>query len=125
MPVWTNRYDGPANRNDRATAMALDHYNNLIVTGDSERDAITCDFATLKYLVVEPPVLTGLQLTNGRLHLRLENLVQPGNLVIEASDGLTAWAPYSPTRRRPICCFTPTRMPAPIRKRLLPRFQSP
>ena len=33
MPLWTNRYNGPGNGDDRAYAVAVDGSNNVIVTG--------------------------------------------------------------------------------------------
>ncbi len=33
VQAWVQRYDGPANGNDRAYAMAVDRSNNVIVTG--------------------------------------------------------------------------------------------
>ncbi len=35
VPLWTNRYNGPANREDYAYAVAVDGSNNVIVTGSS------------------------------------------------------------------------------------------
>jgi hypothetical protein len=37
-PVWTNRYNGPANGNDNARAIVVDTAGNLIATGDSSED---------------------------------------------------------------------------------------
>jgi hypothetical protein len=35
VPLWTNRYNGLANGNNQAIAMAVDGSNNVIVTGSS------------------------------------------------------------------------------------------
>ncbi|MFN0158081.1 MAG: SBBP repeat-containing protein [Bacteroidota bacterium] len=44
---WVARYDGPANGNDAAAAIALDAFRNVFVTGYST--LATLDFATIKY----------------------------------------------------------------------------
>ncbi len=48
-PLWDARYNGPANRDDRATAMAVDDEGNVIVTGFSINASTNADFCTLKY----------------------------------------------------------------------------
>ena len=37
--------------------------------------------------------MTGLQLTNGTFRMRVDDVLQPGTLVIEASTNLAGWAP--------------------------------
>jgi uncharacterized delta-60 repeat protein len=93
VPLWTNRYNGPANGGDLATSLAVDHSGNVIVTGYSIDSASGYDFATIKYICVPSPVVTGLQLTNGAFQMRVDNVLQPGTLVIEASTNLAGWAP--------------------------------
>jgi uncharacterized delta-60 repeat protein len=95
VPLWTNRYNGPVNSDDIATGVALDSSNNVIVTGysDSKGGGNNYDFATIKYICVPEPVLTGLQVTNGAFQLRVDDELQPGTLVIEASTNLAGWAP--------------------------------
>ena len=94
VPLWTNRYNGPANSSDLATAVAVDRSGNVIVTGRSTGSGSGLDFATIKYLcAVPPPALTGLELTNGTFQMRVAEVLQPGTLVIEASTNLAGWAP--------------------------------
>jgi uncharacterized delta-60 repeat protein len=47
--LWEKRYNGPANGEDHATAMAVDGNGNVYVTGDSSRGNSLADYATLKY----------------------------------------------------------------------------
>jgi hypothetical protein len=49
LPLWTNTYDGPANGNDLASAIACDASGNVIVTGASAGISSDMDFATIKY----------------------------------------------------------------------------
>ncbi len=93
IPLWTNRYNGPMNRNDFASGVAVDANGNIIVSGYSDGTDGSYDFVTMKYICVPEPVLTGLQLTNGAFQLRVDGLLQPGTLVIETSSNLTTWVP--------------------------------
>jgi hypothetical protein len=71
----------------------VDSSNNVIVTGYSVCSGSAYDFATIKYLCVPSPLMTGLQLTNGSFQMRVDDVLQPGTLVIEASTNLAGWAP--------------------------------
>jgi hypothetical protein len=93
VPLWTNRYDGPGNGVDRAYAVAVDSSRNVIVTGYSTGSGGNSDFATIKYVCVPSPVMTNLNRTNGTFQMRVDEVLQPGTLVIEASTNLAGWAP--------------------------------
>ena len=57
VPLWTNRYNGPANGPDQAAALAVDNSGNVFVTGSSS-NGTNLEFATIKYSVVQPiPIL--------------------------------------------------------------------
>ncbi len=46
---WIQKYNGPANGHDYASAIAVDANNNVYVTGYSQGTATNFDFATIKY----------------------------------------------------------------------------
>ena len=49
-PLWTNRWNGPGNGNDFASAVAVDRSGNVVVTGQSESSGrLTGNYATIKY----------------------------------------------------------------------------
>ena len=100
VPLWTNLYNGPVNWDSAASAVAVDRSGNVIVTGNSASTNVypyssdfSSDFATVKYICVPSPVVTGLQLTNAAFQVRVDDMLQPGTLVIEASTNLAGWAP--------------------------------
>jgi hypothetical protein len=47
--IWVRRYNGPANGNDYATAIAVDDFGNVYVTGNSYVSAANDDYVTIKY----------------------------------------------------------------------------
>jgi hypothetical protein len=93
VPLWTNRYNGPGDSSDVASALAVDGSNNVIVTGYSMGSGSDYDFATIKYVCVPSPVINALQPTNDAFQVRVDDVLQPGTLVIEASTNLATWAP--------------------------------
>jgi uncharacterized delta-60 repeat protein len=46
---WASRYDGGANAEDGATAIAIDNSGNIYVTGESMNSSSDFDYATVKY----------------------------------------------------------------------------
>jgi uncharacterized delta-60 repeat protein len=47
--LWVKRYNEPGNREDGATAIAVDNNGNVYVTGYSDRQFTSHDYATIKY----------------------------------------------------------------------------
>ncbi|MGZ5528825.1 MAG: SBBP repeat-containing protein, partial [Limisphaerales bacterium] len=58
VPLWTNRYDGPANNYDIANAMAVDGSGNVFVTGNSTGSSSGYDYATIAYSGAGVPLWT-------------------------------------------------------------------
>ncbi|SRR6266566_1610940 len=73
VPLWTNRYNGPANGNDGAAAMAVDPTGNVIVTGYSYNPNGPSSYATIKYSSSVPPVHLDFQRLNNQLVLTWTN----------------------------------------------------
>ena len=55
--LWEKRYNGPANRDDRAQALALDGSGNVVVTGLSDGGASDYDYYTAKYAAANGALL--------------------------------------------------------------------
>jgi len=60
VPLWTNRYNGPANGADKALGLAVDQRGEVYVTGSSTGSNGHSDYATVKYAPPAPatPVIT-------------------------------------------------------------------
>jgi hypothetical protein len=58
VPLWTNRYDGPAHGFDLATAVKTDKNGNVFVTGYSSGFDGPYDYATIKYSSAGLPLWT-------------------------------------------------------------------
>jgi len=48
VPLWTNRYNGPANGSDQAVALAMDSSGNVVVTGYAYNGS-NDDYLTIQY----------------------------------------------------------------------------
>jgi len=49
LPIWTNRYNGPANGSDVPNAIGVDHEGNVFVSGYSTGIGVAFDYTTIKY----------------------------------------------------------------------------
>ena len=58
VQAWVQRYNGPGNGDDYATAVAVDGSNNVIVTGYSYGAETSYDYATIKYSSAGVPLWT-------------------------------------------------------------------
>lgn len=58
VPLWTNRYNGPANRDDQASSIAVDGSGNVVLTGYSIGNGTTNDYATIAYSNAGMPLWT-------------------------------------------------------------------
>jgi Immunoglobulin I-set domain./Beta-propeller repeat. len=60
VPLWTNRYNGPGSRDDRANALAVDGSGNVFVTGSSWSTTVSssADYATIAYSAAGAPLWT-------------------------------------------------------------------
>lgn len=58
VPLWTNRYDGPASKSDYANAVAVDRNGNVFVTGNSTGSGGDDDYATVAYSGAGVPLWT-------------------------------------------------------------------
>jgi len=58
VPLWTNRYVGPGNGYDSASAVAVDNNGKVFVTGSSIGDTGSPDFLTLAYSTTGIPLWT-------------------------------------------------------------------
>ena len=56
--LWTNRYNGPADRDDTAVSVVVDTNGNVFVTGTSGVSANNFDIATIKYSSAGTPLWT-------------------------------------------------------------------
>ena len=102
VPLWTNRYNGPANSNDIPAAVALDLAGNAFVTGSSSA-GLTRDYLTIKYSPAGVPLWTNRFDGPGHKNdfVRDAAIDSSGNLFVtgEVSDGTNcsyATIKYSP-----------------------------
>jgi hypothetical protein len=58
MLLWTNRYNGTANKGESASCIAVDNMGNVVVSGYSEGTGTGRDYATIKYSAAGVPLWT-------------------------------------------------------------------
>lgn len=58
VSLWTNRYNGPGNNEDRSSAITADNDGNVFVTGYSPGSGSGQDYATIKYSNAGVPLWT-------------------------------------------------------------------
>jgi len=74
IPLWTNRYNGPRNLLDCATAVAVDRGGGVFVTGGSS-NGNDDDYVTIKYAAIVLPIPLDFQTLNDQLVLSWTNPV--------------------------------------------------
>jgi uncharacterized delta-60 repeat protein len=98
VPLWTNRYNGPGNSDDRGKALALDASGNVYVTGLSYADATytNSDFLTIKYSSAGVPLWTNRYngLANGRDQAVDLAVDTNGNVYVTGSSANSNVVPY-------------------------------
>ncbi len=91
-PMWTNRYNGPGNFFDGASAVTVDGIGNVFVTGTSWNSNVNGDpvnpaFATVAYSSIGLPLWTNLYSGpgNGNVAVRLA-VDGSGNVVVTGTS---------------------------------------
>jgi hypothetical protein len=80
VQAWVQRYNGPGNGDDRATAVVADSSNNVIVTGYSTGSDSVYDYATIKYSSAGVPLWTN------RYNGPASNTDQPKAVAVDGND---------------------------------------
>jgi len=58
VPLWTNRFNGPANNSDVGRVIAIDGSGNVFVGGGSDGNGTASDYVTVKYSNAGVPIWT-------------------------------------------------------------------
>jgi hypothetical protein len=101
VPLWTNRFDGPAHRHDVPTAMAVDRSGNVFVTGFSFAESGEIVFPTVAYSKTGVSLWTNYVPTDGAIaadssgNVFLAGSTQAGGVIIKYSGaGSPVWTNY-------------------------------
>ena len=98
VPLWTNRFNGTANRDDHARALAVDGSGNVVVTGYSTAANGSYDYPTIKYSSAGLPLWTNLssRTVNGIAQAQSLAVDGSGNVYVtgssEAANGFDDYA---------------------------------
>jgi hypothetical protein len=97
MTLWAHRYNGPANLNDSATALAVDNGDNVIVTGESSSTGVNSDWLTIKLSSAGVPSWTNRYEGPGNSYDSAKAIaVDPGGTAyVTGSSASTNIAPYN------------------------------
>src|SRR5207237_9368544 len=100
--LWEKRYNGPANYDDQAQAVAVDSTGNVVVTGYSIGRGSGYDFYTAKYAAADGALLWGRRYNgpaNGNDYAQAVVVDASGNVVVTGppatikylTDGTMLW----------------------------------
>jgi hypothetical protein len=101
IPLWTNRYDGPVNRDDGATAVAVDGRGNVFVAGYSTGTYSNYDYVTIAYSSSGNPSWTNRYSGEGNGHDRAAAIAVDGSgnvFVTGYSTGSSSGSDYATIR---------------------------
>jgi hypothetical protein len=89
LPLWTNRYNGPENRGDAATAIAVGSDGNVFVTGSSADGKGYGDYATIAYSASGVGLWTNRydSFTNSLDTPRAVAVARNGDVIVTGSSG--------------------------------------
>jgi hypothetical protein len=102
VPLWTNRFDGSGNINDRAKAVAVDRSGNVFVTGALWRGIPSdfyspSDYVTIKYPSAGGPMLAIARTTTNTLALSWPSPAADFALQQNTNVATTNWVPVGNT----------------------------
>jgi hypothetical protein len=91
-PLWTNRYNGTANGDDQASAIAVDSIGNVFVTGISAGNISPGDYVTLKYSNEGVPLWTNRYAASfygGAAYALALSITTNGEVIVTGRDSIS------------------------------------